>query len=467
MKEKYNQSELFDEWYQSQYMFVPDKKNPLIVELGKIYKVLAELPQLVDMVHEDLNKDLKQQSSEKNNGRPSYITADQVLRSTILMFIYGWGFRELEHNLNVAPIYKKFTNFYEKQIPDYTTFERAAKKLTPETMEKINEEIAKFGIKKNVESGVSVRQDSTVVETNIAYPVDARLINDAVRVLTRQLKILEELTYDLDYSDHTKRSKKRAFQIVMSKGKNAAEKRHELYRDLFRVKRAVIEETKEAIKKISEDEALKNNIDVNIILNKLTVSLEKSEKIYSQAYRRIIGKEQVPVSEKIFSFFEPHTDLICRGKTQSPAEFGHKLDVVSGVSGLILRYEILKGNPSDSEILERTADDLIKLLGKAPKEIATDKRYYSKKNTEMLKLKGFENVGIPKPGRLSKALQMIQKTKWFKKLMKFRAGIEGILSTLLRAFGQKRCLWKGGDSFNTYVGAGIMAYNLRLIAWLT
>lgn len=468
MKEKYNQQELFDEWYQSQVIFVPDKDNPKVKELEKIYKLLSELPQLVDMVHGDLNNNLKpQKSSAKNNGHPSSISADQLLRSIILMFIFDWGFRDLEYNLTVTLMYKKFTHFYEKQIPDFTTFERAVKKITPETIEKINEEIVKFGIKKNVENGKSVRQDSTVVETNIAYPVDARLINDATRVLTRQLQSLETLTHELDYSDHTKRSKKRSFQIVMCKGKNVEEKRHELYRDLFRVTRDVIADVKSIIKNIEETDSYKNDADVKFMLNTLKVILEKTEKVYSQAYRRVIEKEKVPVGEKIFSIFETHTDLICRGKTQSPAEFGHKLDVISGASGLIMKYKILQGNPSDSEILESSADELIKLLGKAPEEYATDKRYYSKANVEMLQGKGVEHVAIPKPGRLSRALQMIQKTKWFRQLMRFRAGIEGILSTLIRAFGQKRCLWKGWESFNTYVGAGIMTYNLRLIAWLT
>ena len=204
-----------------------------------------------------------------------------------------------------------------------------------------------------------------------------------------------------------------------------------------------------------------------IAADTLKTSLEKAEIIYSQAYRRIIEKEHVPAGEKIFSFFETHTDLICRGKTHSPAEFGHKVDFGAGKSGMIVRYEVLEGNPGDGEILERAADDYIKLFGKVPKEMATDKRYHSKEHIGMLEGKGVEHVGIPKPGRLSSAVKIIQGSKWFKKLMRFRAGVEGILSTLLRVFGLKRCRWKSRESFNAYVGAGVMTYNLRLLAWLT
>lgn len=468
MKEKYSQTELFDEWYQEQVMFVPDKKNGKIKELERLYALLAEVPQLVDLVHSDLNKNLKPQKlTDKDNGHPGTVSADQALRSLILMFLYDWGYRDLEYNLTIAPIYRKFTHFYEKKIPDYTTIERTVKMISPETLVKINEEIVKLGIKKNVENGISVRQDSTVVETDIAYPVDAKLINDSIRVLTRQIEELEKISQELDYTDHTKRSKKRAFQIVMCKGKNADERRHELYRDLFRTMRDVKKDTKAIIRTIEQNESLMENSDVTKMLNQLKCSLEKAEIIYSQAYRRIIEKEHVPVREKIFSFFETHTDLICRGKTYSPAEFGHKVDFGAGSSGMIVRYEVLKGNPSDSEILERSAEDYIKLFGRVPKELATDKRYHSKENIEMLKGKGIEHVGLPKPGRLSSAVKIIQGSRWFKKLMRFRSGVEGIISTLLRVFGLKRCHWKGLESFKAYVGAGVMTYNLRLLAWLT
>ena len=140
--------------------------------------------------------------------------------------------------------------------------------------------------------------------------------------------------------------------------------------------------------------------------------LPLAEQVYNQAHRRVILGQKVPAQEKIVSIFETHTDIICRGKKGSPTEFGHKFDVATGRSGLVTRYE----------------------------------------------------VAVPKPGRLSEVRRGLQKAPWFRRLMRLRAGVEGNLSTLLRSFGLKRCLWRGWESFKAYIGLGVLTYNLRLLA---
>ena len=70
-------------------------------------------------------------------------------------------------------------------------------------------------------------------------------------------------------------------------------------------------------------------------------------RVIDQARRRVLDGEQVPTSEKIYSIFEPHTDLIKRGKVRTPVEFGHKVFLAESARGLITQYEVLKGNPVD------------------------------------------------------------------------------------------------------------------------
>ena len=69
--------------------------------------------------------------------------------------------------------------------------------------------------------------------------------------------------------------------------------------------------------------------------------------IYSEFAQRVLNGEQVPNSGKIYSIFEPHTDLIKRGKVRLPVEFGHKVFLAESAEGLITQYEVLKGNPPD------------------------------------------------------------------------------------------------------------------------
>src|SRR5258708_17324013 len=70
------------------------------------------------------------------------------------------------------------------------------------------------------------------------------------------------------------------------------------------------------------------------------------ERVIDQARRRVLDGEQVPNAEKIYSIFEPHTDLIKRGKVRTPVEFGHKVFLAESAKGLITQYEVLTGNPA-------------------------------------------------------------------------------------------------------------------------
>ena len=57
------------------------------------------------------------------------------------------------------------------------------------------------------------------------------------------------------------------------------------------------------------------------------------------------------------------------------------------------------------------------------------------------------------------------KSVWvFEKLRNLRAGIEGVISVLKRAFGCFKANWKGYDGFQAYVQSSIAAYNLTLLA---
>ncbi len=192
--------------------------------------------------------------------------------------------------------------------------------------------------------------------------------------------------------------------------------------------------------------------------------LPLAEKVYNQAHRRVILGEQVPAEEKIVSIFETHTDIICRGKKGSKTEFGHKFDVATGRSGLITFYRVYKGNPCDGDVLKSALEYHKRLFGRAPERLAADRRYHSEENERIAAEAGVGQIALPKPGRLSEVRKSLQKARWFRRLMRWRAGVEGNLSTLLRGFGLKRCLWRGWKSFQAYVGLGVLTYNLRLLA---
>jgi IS5 family transposase len=108
-----------------------------------------------------------------------------------------------------------------------------------------------------------------------------------------------------------------------------------------------------------------------------------------------------------------------------------------------------------------------KQYGQAPDNICGDRRFFSSDNEKIAYKNGVKKVSICKPGYHSKDRRQIEKERWFKNLQRFRAGIEGIISALMRGYGLKRCLWKGWQSFQSYVGLSVVTFNLQKIAQLT
>jgi len=433
-------------------------------QLSKMSAILDENPELLEAVARDLRLDVAATGAEG-------MTAEQVLRSAILYQMQGYPYRELEARLSDSFNFRKFTRFYSRPIPHFSNLEKAIKKIRPETWQAVNDLLVQYAIKKKVESGGRLRADATVVETNIHYPTDASLLEDGVRVLDRLMRAGRDYCPSVIYEYHnrTKRVKKLAYKIAMAKGPHAEKNRAGWYRELLPLSREVLALARgcraalgSARLSFDEETAAK------AVISGLDEILPHVEATVSQCERRVKAGEKVPAAEKIVSIFEPHTDIICRGKTQSPAEFGHKVMAATGASGLVLQYEVCAGNRPDDEYFEGLLKKHVEQFGQAPSEFAADRRFYHERN-EKLAAEGpyrVERLAVPKPGRRSRPRIELEKEKWFKGLLRFRAGIEGGLSTLLRCFGWGRCLWRGLASFGSWVGLSVFAYNLRKLAVL-
>jgi len=425
--------------------------------LKKMDDVIEANPQIVNLVYADVTQNKIQ------TGRHG-LSAEQVLRTSILRQLKGYSWRELAERLNDGICLRWFTRIYTANVPHHTSLQKAVHQISHNTWEAINDQIREFARKKKVENGRYMRADTTVTETDILYPVDARLLWDGVRVLTRIMeKIKEQLpSVDFGFANRTRSAKRLCYKIVMVKGRDADKRRRKLYRKLLKVSNDVFKMASRCIKVLDEspDPFIQTQLD------QLDKFLTLAAVAISQCERRILNNEKVPVSHKIVSLFETHTDIICRGKTQSPAEFGHKVSFFTGKSGLITQYEVLEGNPADSDLFPGIIEKHKRQYGKMPFHVAMDRRYYSKANEDFAYEKGVRRVSVCKPGYQSKERRKLEKERWFKNLQKFRAGIEGIISGLMRGLGLKRCIWKGFDAFKRYVGISVVTFNIRKIALL-
>jgi IS5 family transposase len=404
-------------------------------ELRKMDSIIDANPDIVGAIHADLT------DGSKDSGR-SGISTERILRAAILKQRKGYSYRELRERIHEGVAFRWFTRFYCDPIPHFTSLQKAIKSIKSTTWNRINEILVQYARSKKVENGKSLGIDTTVVETNIAYPIDARLLWDSIRVLTRIMEASRTVLPDLNFAfaKRTRRANKRCYAIVMAKGPKAKQRRQKLYKDLIKVANEVFRMASgccEQLRKCPHIEAM-------LFYQQLDHYLTLTAAAIDQCERRML-----------------------RGKSQSPTEFGHKVLVTTGKSGLVTQYETFHGNPSDSDMLSGTLTQHQKQYGEAPHSICGDRRFFSQENEGLAYRNHVKKVSICKPGYRSKARQQIQKQSWFKKLQRFRAGIEGIISALMRGYGLKRCLWKGWRSFKSYVGLGVVTFNLQKLAKLT
>lgn len=187
------------------------------------------------------------------------------------------------------------------------------------------------------------------------------------------------------------------------------------------------------------------------------------ERIITQSERRVLAGDPVPASEKLVSLFEPHADIIVKGGRD--VEYGHKLNLTTGRSGMILDLVIEAGNPRDSDRLLPMLEPHIAFYGQASLQAAADGGFASRDNLAKAKAWGVRDMAFHKKAGLR--IEDMVRSNWvYPKLRNFGAGIEAGISCLKRAYGLARCTWRGFDHFKTYIWSSIVAYNLVLFTRL-
>ncbi len=440
------------------------------VVLDRTLRVVSDLLDreqgLVRKVYEDLVRGLKQPKTGRDGMNP-----ERVLRSFILSRVKDWDLRELRERIADGFSLRLFTKFLAGHVPSHQTFNRAFNRLTPDTLHALNQAVVKAALALNVEDGKKLRIDTTVVETNIHYPTDCTLLWDTVRVISRGMRSLREELPDSGFifHDRTRRARRRSQEISRLTPTTRKRRQKRKYRDLIGVTEEVMSWARSVANQARAIQGLPlmKHALVQGLAQELDDFCDLGLRVVDQTRRRVLQGEQVPVGEKIFSIFEPHTDLIIRGKARKPVEFGHKVLIVETGKGLISDYRVLEGNPSDEGYVVSSLDQHQQLFDAAPKIYAADRGFYSQDNKDACQNAGVTVVSIPqRGGKKTPELEAQEKSPAFKKAQRFRAGVEGRISVLFRGRRMKRCLSEGRERFEVFVGAAILANNLLVLATL-
>jgi IS5 family transposase len=255
--------------------------------------------------------------------------------------------------------------------------------------------------------------------------------------------------------------RRKAVAIAISsrrKGPEGEKQRRQHYERLLTTTRQVVNQAQRVAKQVGEMSKAKQR-RVRPLLQKMATMAERTKQVIRQTKARIFdGNTKAP--DKVVSMFEPHTEVIRKGKASKPTEFGKMVKIQEAENQVIVDYEVFDKKPNDSDLLVESMEIHKELLGRVPVLVAADAAFYSAANEKALEERGVKRVAVPNRGTKSAARKKRQKEKWFKNGQKWRTGCEGRISVLKRRHGLNRSRYRGQEGMEKWVGLGVIADNL-------
>ena len=419
-------------------------KNP---EFGLMDTILEKHPELFDR----LKKDIVEGNKVSEFGRKDIPSVEQIVRAAIYKELKQLEYRELEFDQIDSRICELFLKIDHGRVYSFQLYQKYISKIKAESLQELLVDLNKIAIAEGLEDIEKIRMDSTIVETNIHYPTNNSLVWDCIKESHRLLKQLHEEVNKLSYRDYTTAAKKTFFKINVTKG---VDKRTALFEKQLITFTKCINQLSNVVKKKRGYSLLALQT-----IKSMQLLLPVMEQVYSMTERREINKEVVPGNEKIFSIYEQHTDIIVKGSRE--VQFGHKVNLTTGKSNLVLSCEVMRGNPADKSLYKPTLDKIKVDYLVTPRDCATDGGYASKDNLDYAQETGIINIVFNKiVGSIKNVASSLSMAT---RLKKWRSGIEANISNIKRGFGLFRCNWKGQAHFDAKVFWSVIGYNIRVM----
>ena len=307
--------------HQAWLFYMPLAKQAALLKDDLLEPVdqLLEDAQLIALVRHCLGS---RSPASTRTGRPS-MAPDRLLRCCVLKHLKGWSFRQLARELRCNLIYRQFTHCDAEATPDHTVFSRTFALLSPEVTEKIHQRVVGLARQQGVAKGHKMRTDTTAVESNVHFPTDSTLLGDGIRVLSRSLKRIAAQCKRgaLEVVHHGRAVKHRLLEIsraAKSRSEASRQRMRDSYDKLLALTRKVVRQASEVLPRCKSGrlKVVGNLREVEKQAAQLRHFLPLVEKVISQTKQRV-WEGNTHVEGKVLSLFEPHTQVIRKGKAHT------------------------------------------------------------------------------------------------------------------------------------------------------
>src|SRR5438034_2362835 len=382
---------------------------------------------LVDRVAEALAQRHPESRRRGRLGTPAAV----VLRMLVLKHLHDWSFDECEREVRGSLVYRAFCRIDGERVPDAKTLIRLARLLDEPVLKDVLARLVALGRERRLVRGKRLRVDTTVVETNIHYPTDATLLADGVRVLTRTLRRVGERVRERTRSVARRvfaiaqRSRTAGSRVSAAVRERSKAKMKVLYQGLMRITRAVLRHAEAVVTRARERHPT----------TPLPATIELVRRVLAQTRARVLrGETHYP--DKVVSLFEPHTEIIRKGKLARPTEFGRLVKIQEAEAQFITDYEVCERRQTDRALWAPALDRHIALFGHPPRLAVADGGFASRTNERAARDRGVRHVVLPRQPRERRSRMARAALRW-------RTGSEGRISARKRRHGLRRCRYRG------------------------
>jgi IS5 family transposase len=415
---------------------------------------------LLLLIQQELAKRCKKSQTRGRKGTP----AEVVLRMLLLKHIRNWSFETLSREVRANLVYREFTRIGADKVPDDKTMGNLARQLGPEVIDKLHRRVVEIAQENKIATGRKMRVDTTVVETPIHYPTDSTLLGDGVRVLTRLMKKVTAIAGHIGtrLRDRSRSVKLKVLAIARAsrnKTESGKQKMKRSYQKLLEIASRVVGQARHFAREIAAGVKRGNRKALRKAQQQLDQMIPRVQQVLRQTRERILHGN-TKSEGKLLSLFETHTEVIRKGKTNKPNEFGKLVLLQEAENQIVTHYRVCDQRPADSTLLLPALEQHVQQFGCVPDVVTADPGFFSAANEAQAQQMGVRRVSIPSHDTKSMVRKQRQKQRWFKELQKWRTGCEGRISVLKRRHGLQRSRYKGPDGIRRWVGLGVIADNV-------
>lgn len=447
-----------------------DEIIPVLAALKHLYGQAKERDEILAVVAQDVNATTNAQQGRKGLDYWQILVLAAVRLGCNLDYDKLQNLAEEHRTLRRMMGIGSWQDDDELESFDWRRIRANVCLLGPEILKQLNMLVVQVGHRLVPEAATTVRGDTFVVKTDIHYPTDANLLADGLRKIVSVAQTLAALwrvsgwRQSRQLQRRVKQLLRRINQACKSKQGGAAQRRKRAYQPLLKLTRTLLGRARQLVQQaqVLAVQNLTQSLPSSALCQELQHYVGLTEQALSQAHRRVVRGEQVPNTEKLFSIFEPHTELIHRGKTPQPVEFGHKVLVLEDSVGFVVHYEVLGKGVLDQDVGVSALATAQQAVGGKIRSASFDRGFHSPAN-QVRMAEIVAHPCLPMRGHKQEARQRERATVEFHSGRRHHPGVESAIHALGAGNGLGRCRDRTERGYERYVGLGVLGRNLHVL----